>query len=328
MDLLEMEPLVTINSENELELSVVRRWDAAEGVIALELAAPDGSVLPEWLPGAHIDIVLPDGNARQYSLCSDPSDRTRWRIGILREAEGRGGSRWLHDDVAEGDRLTTRGPRNHFHFEESASYIFIAGGIGVTPILPMVAAAHAAGADYRLVYGGRSLATMGFRDELSTFGDKVEFCPEADTGLINLDGLLSEVQPNTLIYSCGPGALLDAIEDRAAHWPLGSVHMERFSPRAVVEPEGGNTEFEVELARSGTILTVPADRTLLEVLEEAQAEVFSSCAEGTCGSCLTTLLEGEADHRDSVLTDVERAAGDQIIVCVSRCKGKRLVLDL
>lgn len=328
MELLDLEPLVTHNAEDELELVVARRWLAAEGVIAIELAAPDGRPLPQWSPGAHIDILLPDGNARQYSLCSDPSDRSRWRIGILREAEGRGGSRWLHDEVAEGDRLKTRGPRNHFQFEAAGSYIFIAGGIGVTPILPMVAAAEAAGANYRLIYGGRSLSTMGFQDELERFGDKIELCPECDMGLIDLDRLLGEPRPGTFIYSCGPGALLDAIEARAAHWPLGSVRMERFSPRTVIEPEGGNTEFEVELARSGRVLTVPADRSLLEILEEAQADVVSSCAEGTCGSCLTTLIEGEADHRDSVLTDVERAAGDQIIVCVSRCRGKRLVLDV
>jgi ferredoxin-NADP reductase len=328
MALLELEPCVTRNAEEELELVVARRWPPADGVIAIELVAPDGQPLPEWSAGAHIDILLPDGNARQYSLCGDPSDRSRWRIGILREPEGRGGSRWLHDEVAEGDRLTARGPRNHFHFEAANSYLFIAGGIGVTPILPMVAAAEAAGADYRVVYGGRSLATMGFVEELEAFGDKVELCPECDKGLIDLDRLLGDPQPGTLIYSCGPAALLDAIEARAAHWPLGSVRMERFSPRTFAEPAGGDTAFEVELARSGQVLTVPADRSLLEILEEAQAEVFSSCAEGTCGSCLTTLLEGEADHRDSVLTDVERAAGNQIIVCVSRCRGKRLVLDL
>ena len=328
METLELEPRVEMNAETDLDLRVDKLSTEAEGVLAIELVSADGRPLPKWLPGAHIDILLADGSARQYSLCGDPGDHMRWRVGILREAEGRGGSRWLHDEVREGDILRTRGPRNHFHFEPSESYIFIAGGIGVTPILPMVAAADAAGASYTLVYGGRSLATMAFRDELARYGDKVELCPECDCGLIDLHRLLGDPKPGTLIYSCGPGALLDAIESRAAHWPVGSVRMERFSPRVVAEPEGGNREFEVELARSGRILTVPADRSLLEVLEEARADVVSSCAEGTCGSCITTLLAGEADHRDSVLTDLERAAGDQIIVCVSRCLGKRLTLDL
>lgn len=328
MALREREPIVERQADAALEVEVSRRWLAADGVIGLELGAADGGALPDWEPGAHIDILLPDGGARQYSLCGDPADRRVWRIGVLREAEGRGGSRWLHDELRAGDRLATRGPRNHFPFDRAAEYLFIAGGIGVTPLIPMVAAAAAAGARYRFVYGGRSLETMGFRDELARFGDKVEICPECDTGMLDLDGLLGTPKPDTLVYSCGPGGLLDAIEARTAHWPIGSIRMERFSPRAIAGRAGGDTEFEVELARSGRILTVPAHRSLLDVLEEAGTDVVSSCAEGTCGSCITTLLAGEADHRDSVLTDVEHASGDQIVVCVSRCLGKRLTLDL
>ncbi|WP_313805098.1 PDR/VanB family oxidoreductase [Sphingobium sp.] len=328
MALLELEPIVERQVEADLELEVSRRWLAADGVVALELRSAEGHLLPEWAPGAHIDILLPDGSARQYSLCGDPADRMAWRVGVLREAEGRGGSRWLHDDIRAGDQLNVRGPRNHFSFDAATDYLFIAGGIGVTPLLPMVAAAEAAGASYRFIYGGRSLNTMGFQDELARFGDKVEYCPESVTGILDLDELLSTPKPGTLVYTCGPGGLLDAIEARASHWPPGSVRMERFSPRTPVRREGGDTEFEVELARSGRILTVPADRSLLDILEEAGTDVVSSCAEGTCGSCITTLLAGEADHRDSVLTGIERAAGDQIVVCVSRCLGKRLTLDL
>jgi len=328
MALRELEPMVERQTEGHLELEVARRWLAADGVVALELQSADGVPLPEWAPGAHVDILLPDGSARQYSLCGDPADRTAWRIGVLRDAGGRGGSRWLYDEIRPGDTLSARGPRNHFSFDAASDYLFIAGGIGVTPLLPMVAAAEAAGASYRFIYGGRSLDTMGFRDELAAYGDRVEYCPECVTGVLDLDGLLGAPKSDTLVYTCGPGGLLDAIEARTSHWPLGSIRMERFSPRTPMEREGGDTEFEVELARSGRVLTVPADRSLLDILEQAGTDVISSCAEGTCGSCITTLLAGEADHRDSVLTDVERAAGDQIVVCVSRCLGKRLTLDL
>ncbi|WP_257209987.1 PDR/VanB family oxidoreductase [Rhodococcus erythropolis] len=298
-------------------------------MIGLELVAGDGRELPAWEPGAHIDLVLPDGSIRQYSLCGDPQNRFAWRLGILRETEGRGGSRWIHDQLGEGDVIETRGPRNHFPLETASRYLFIGGGIGITPILPMVRAAQAQGAQFQVVYGGRSRDTMGFVDELARLGKTVEFYPESECGLIDLDRVLGSPSDETLIYCCGPEALLSAVEDKAAGWPNGSLRIERFGARSdrAFDP-AADQPFEVELAPSGEVLKVPGDRTLLSVLEEAGADVLSSCAEGTCGSCETTVVSGEVEHRDSVLTEAEQATNDRMMICVSRSRGPRLVLDV
>lgn len=316
-------------TRDEQTLRVLRKWAAAEDVVALELADVDGGDLPEWAPGAHIDLVLPDGNARQYSLCSDPADRSTWRLGVLLERNGRGGSRWIHERLGEGDLVTTRGPRNHFPLAPASHYLFIGGGIGITPIVPMIASARAAGAEFKVVYGGRTRESMAFVDEFADLGDRVELAPQSEVGLLDLDRLLADPAPGTLIYCCGPGPLLDAVEKRVGHWPEGALRVERFSARSDLEIASGDDQaFEVELAQSGTVLKVPADQTLLSVLEDAGADVISSCAEGTCGSCETAVVSGEIDHRDSVLSDAERASGDRMMICVSRCLGAKLVLDL
>ncbi|WP_406033213.1 PDR/VanB family oxidoreductase [Nocardioides sp. NBC_00163] len=320
---------VEMTTRDEQTLRVVRRWAAADDVVALELADVDGGTLPVWAPGAHIDMVLPDGNVRQYSLCGDPADRLTWRVGVLLERDGRGGSRWIHERLGEGDLLTTRGPRNHFALEPASRYLFIGGGIGITPILPMIASARSAGAEIEVAYGGRTRESMAFLNELADLGDRVELAPQSEVGLLDLDRLLANPAPGTLIYCCGPGTLLDAVEERVGHWPEGALRVERFSARSDVQlASGADQAFEVELAQSGTVLQVPADRTLLSVLEDAEADVISSCAEGTCGSCETAVVAGDIDHRDSVLSDAERAAGDRMMVCVSRCRGAKLVLDL
>ena len=313
-------------SEVDLKLRIARKWREAEGVEAIELEAPHGEDLPEWSPGAHIDLFVQDGSARQYSLCGDPANRKVWRIAILREEDGRGGSRWLCDKVKEGDVLRTRGPRNHFPFDRASSYLFIAGGIGITPLLPMIAAAKAAGADYRIAYGGRSRASMAFLDAIEAERERAAICP-LSTGQLDLDRLLANPGTDRLVYCCGPGGLLDALQEKSRHWPSGSVRIERFSPKAQVD-QSPDRAFEVELAKSGRVFAVPASRSLLEVLEEAGADVVSSCGEGTCGSCLTPVLSGELEHRDSVLTEEERARGDCLMVCVSRCRSSRLVLDI
>ncbi|GHB15410.1 ferredoxin [Streptomyces viridiviolaceus] len=305
-------------------LVVDRRETAADGVLVLTLRHPLGEPLPGWEPGAHVDVVLGPDLERQYSLCGDPADRSVWRIAVLREPEGRGGSARLHDRVGVGDKVRVRGPRNHFRLEPAARYRFVAGGIGITPILPMLAAAEESGAEWTLLYGGRSRRSMAFAGELERYGDRVTIAPEDESGLLDLGPVLDDVSDGTLVYCCGPGPLLDAVEERC---PPGVLRVERFRPK---EREGSDadTEFEVELARSGRTVTVAPDVSVLDAVRAAGVEVLYSCTEGTCGTCETDVVEGTPDHRDSVLTDEERAAGETMLICVSRCRGKRLVLDL
>ncbi|MEU6351469.1 PDR/VanB family oxidoreductase [Streptomyces sp. NPDC047072] len=307
----------------EAELVVDRRDFAADGVLALTLRHPLGEQLPSWEPGAHIDVVLGPGLERQYSLCGDPADRTSWRIAVLREPEGRGGSAHVHEQLGRGDKVRVRGPRNHFALLPAPRYRFVAGGIGITPILPMLAAAEAQKAEWTLLYGGRNRNSMAFTEELSRYGDRVTVAPQDETGLLDLPSVLDGVPDGTLVYCCGPGALLDAVESRC---PAGLLHVERFAPKEQVT--GENTEFEVELAQSGRTVAVPADVSVLDAVRAAGVEVLFSCTEGTCGTCETDVLDGTPDHRDSVLTDEEREAGETMMICVSRCRGKRLVLDL
>ncbi|QJY48271.1 PDR/VanB family oxidoreductase [Pseudonocardia broussonetiae] len=301
-----------------IELVVDDRSEVADGVVALRLRDPSGADLPAWEPGAHVDLVLEDDLVRQYSLCGDPADRTSWRVAVLREPDGRGGSSFVHDTLRAGDTVRVDGPRNHFALEPAERYVFVAGGIGITPILPMLDAATAAGAQWRLLYGGRTAASMAFADDLrAAHGDRVELRPQDEHGLLDLDGLDAE---GTLVYCCGPPPLLAAVEERCA-----AARVERFAAVAVDGPVGA---FEVELASSGTTLAVPADRSVLEVLEDAGVGILSSCREGTCGTCETGVLSGEVDHRDALLTADERAAHDTMFVCVSRAACARLVLDL
>jgi ferredoxin-NADP reductase len=290
--------------------------------MGLTLRAVDGGTLPSWRPGAHIDVVLGDGLVRQYSLCGDPNDSRTWRLGVLKEGPG---STVVHERVRPGDKLVTRGPRNHFALEDASGYLFLAGGIGITPILPMVAAADAAGIEWRLVYGGRRRSTMAFLDVLSAYGDKVDIRPQEEFGLLDLDAALATAAPGTLVYCCGPEPMLAAAEERCAVLTPGSLRTERFTPKPVTGP---NEAFEVELALSGRTLPVEPGLSILETVEKAGVDVLSSCREGTCGTCETPVLEGEPDHRDSVLTEAERADGSFMMICVSRARGPRLVLEL
>ncbi|WP_406334699.1 PDR/VanB family oxidoreductase [Streptomyces sp. NBC_00203] len=307
----------------EAELVVERRESVADGVLALTLRHPLGEELPSWEAGAHIDVVLGPDLERQYSLCGDPADRLAWRVAVLREPDGRGGSAYVHGQLGQGDKVRVRGPRNHFALKPAPRYRFVAGGIGITPILPMLAAAEEAGAEWTLLYGGRTRESMAFTEELGRYGDRVRIAPQDETGLLDLASVLDGVPEGTLVYCCGPGPLLDAVEERC---PAGVLHVERFQPKA--QDTGGNTEFEVVLERSGRTLTVPSDASVLDTVRAAGVEVLFSCTEGTCGTCETDVLEGTPDHRDSVLTEEEREAGETMLICVSRCLGKRLVLDL
>lgn len=307
----------------EAELVVDRREFAADGVLALTLRHPLGEQLPAWEPGAHIDVVLGPDLERQYSLCGDPADRTAWRIAVLREPDGRGGSAHVHEQLGQGDKVRVRGPRNHFRLEPATRYCFVAGGIGITPILPMLAAAEATGTEWSLLYGGRTRNSMAFTEELSRYGDRVTIVRQDESGLLDLPSVLTGLPEGALVYCCGPGPLLDAVEERC---PAGILRVERFQPKA--QEAGADGEFEVVLAQSNRTLTVPAGVSVLDTVRAAGVEVLFSCTEGTCGTCETDVLEGTPDHRDSVLSDEERAAGETMLICVSRCRGKRLVLDL
>ena len=313
--------------EFETDVRVAAKRTAADGVVTLALHDVGGHPLPPWTPGAHIDLILGDAPTRQYSLCGDPTDRGTYRVGILRDPNGRGGSLHVHDRLQVGDLVRIRGPRNNFALAPSRRYLFIAGGIGITPILVMVAAAEAAGADWRLVYGGRQRASMAFLDELARYGDRVTLCPQDETGLLDLDPLLGTAagrHAGLLLRARAP-----AERGRAALRRLAAPGTARGAVlgKPLAAPARAEA-FEVVLARSELTLTVPPDRSILDVVEEAGIGVLSSCAEGTCGTCETAVLEGEPDHRDSVLDEDERRAGACMMICVSRSCSSRLVLDL
>lgn len=313
--------------ERELRLCVDRRATRAEGIVVLDLADPSGAELPEWSPGAHVDLLLPDGLVRQYSLCGDPADRSVWRIAVLRDEESRGGSVHVHDELLEGDPVCVRGPRNNFPLVAAPRYVFIAGGIGITPLLPMITAAERAGAEWELHYGARSRRSMAFLEALEdATSNRVTLHPQDEVGLIDLDRILGEPRPDTAVYCCGPEPLLAAVEQRCGAWPEGALHVERFAPQDPGAPGLGET-FEVELAQSGMTLTVPPEKSVLQVVEEAGVAVPFSCREGICGTCETVVLAGEVDHRDSLLTPAEQAANDTMFICVSRAACPKLVLD-
>jgi ferredoxin-NADP reductase len=303
-----------------LMVRITRRTPVAKGVVALELRSAENRELPAWSPGAHVDVHLAPGLTRQYSLCGDPADRSVWRIAVRRDETGRGGSRHVHDRLREQDLIEVGEPRNHFPLRPAPRYLFLAGGIGITPILPMLAAAEA---PWELHYAGRTAESMPFRDQLPA--GRATLYPEDSHGRIDLDRVLSGQPPGTLVYCCGPEGMLRAVEECCTRWPGRPLHVERFTAAAQTGPQD---EFEVELARSGRTLTVPADRSILEVVEAAGVGVLSSCREGTCGTCETAVLSGAVDHRDTLLTPEERAADDTIFLCVSRAAGPRLVLDL
>jgi ferredoxin-NADP reductase len=316
--------------ELELDCVVERRHSVAEDVVSLLLRPTDGGELPPWTPGAHIDLLLTPSLTRQYSLCGSPADSGSWRIGVLRDPHSRGGSRHVHDLLETGSRVRVRGPRNHFPLVGAPRYLFIAGGIGVTPMLPMIEWAVQAGADWRLLYGGRRRASMAFLDELAAHGDRVEVCPEDERGLLDLAAALDQPRDDTLVYCCGPEPLLAAVEAKCASWPAGSLHVERFAakPQAEEPHPGTGTSFELALQRSGITVMVPPDRSILDICEEAGVSTLASCREGVCGTCEASVLEGVPDHRDSVLSDAERESSEFMMICVSRCRSPRLVLDL
>ncbi|RYE43743.1 MAG: oxidoreductase [Hyphomicrobiales bacterium] len=311
----------------ELKLTVAALERAADGVMTVSLVGAANEPLPAWEPGAHVDLEVGESLVRQYSLCGDPKDRSAWRLGVLRENPSRGGSAWVHEQLAVGDQVLVRAPRNNFHLVEASSYLFIAGGIGITPLLPMVRTLASRGADWRLVYGGRTEESMAFVDELAHFGDRVVLVPQDRAGLLPLAELLGTPRPDTAVFCCGPEPLIAAVESAMTEWPPHSLHVERFHPRPDADA-GPKDTFEVELARTNITVTVGESETIAEALEAAGVETTTSCREGTCGTCETVVLEGEPDHRDSYLTEEEQEDNSVMMICCSRSKGCRLVLDL
>jgi ferredoxin-NADP reductase len=310
-----------------VDLVVTAKNAVADAVVTLELRHPEGRRLPDWAPGAHVDLVLPNGLTRQYSLCGDRWDAHSYRIGVLREPVGRGGSAYVHDQLRVGDPVAIGGPRNNFRLVPAEDYLFIAGGIGITPLLPMVHQAELLGARWRLLYGGRSRATMAFLDELARYGAKVAVSPQDEQGLLPLSDWLPSAGSATRVYCCGPEGLLATVERRCADYPVGQLRTERFVPRQ--NPAPARTEpFQLELCRSGRTVEVAPGQSVLDALADAGVHVLSSCRRGVCGTCETTVIAGEPDHRDSLLDDDERAAGDCMFVCVSSALSDRLVLDL
>ncbi|GAA4352093.1 PDR/VanB family oxidoreductase [Angustibacter luteus] len=319
----------TTLKEFEADLIVRDAEVVAADVVSLTLTATRGEALPAWTPGAHIDLLLDDDLTRQYSLCGNPIDAASWRVGVLRAPASRGGSTYVHEQLAPGRTVRVRGPRNHFPLVASPAYLFVAGGIGITPLLPMIAEVHAAGAQWSLLYGGRERASMAFLSELEAYGDHVTLAPQDETGFLDLDEWLGTPRPDTVVYCCGPEGLLAAVEERCTVWPPGSLHLERFSPKAS-DPgaTGEDSSFELVLQRSGLTLQVPPDKSVFQVAKEAGANVLGSCLEGVCGTCETEVVDGDVDHRDSVLNDDEKASNEFMMICVSRCHSARLTLDL
>jgi vanillate O-demethylase ferredoxin subunit len=309
-----------------LTLQVIRRELQGE-VVLLTLAHADGIALPAFSAGAHIDLHLTEDLIRPYSLCGDPQDRQHYQLGILKDGNSQGGSLAVHA-LREGDAITVSQPRNLFTLDERAGHsLLIGGGIGITPMLAMAAELHAAGRSFTLHYCARSRGQAAFVAQLESAPYAGQVCLHfSDQQRLNLDAVLSDVPPNTHVYVCGPTRLMDAVNDGAKRqgYAAENVHQECFS----AEVQTGGAAFDVVAAISGITVQVLEDQTIVEALAQAGLKVNVSCKQGICGSCLTDVLEGEPDHRDSYLTDEEKADGDQILLCCSRSKCGRLVIDL
>lgn len=315
----------------DLTLCVSTSREIAERVREITLKAADGAALPPFSAGAHVEIQLPDGTTRPYSLVDldgTASNPEVYRLGVLLETESTGGSRYMHA-LRPGDMVTASAPKNSFALTDSqAPVLLVAGGIGITPIASMATALKAAGRPYRLIYAGRSAGAMGFTDLLAAHHGTAlaVHCDDAQGCALPLEPMLKAATDSHL-YICGPRGMIEAAREIAAAsgFPHDAVHFELFEQTA---PQAGDQPFEVEIASTGQVFTVPADKTIIEALEDEGIDLIYDCQRGDCGICQTGLLEGEADHRDVVLTDAERAANTLIHICVSRARSARLKLDL
>jgi cytochrome P450/ferredoxin-NADP reductase len=307
------------------QLHVTRVETVADGVKTVDLIDVTGAPLPPWTPGAHIAVQLPDGGERQFSLCGDPQDSSTWQIAVLHEPEGRGGSTWIHESVHAGQFIPVREPLNNFNLVDAPSYVFIAGGIGITPILPMIRDVERRGKPWKLHYAGRTRSSLAFCAELEEYGERVTV-HTSDAGRMSLPEILADVPAGTAVYCCGPERMIEAVEAHTG--PEVSVHVERFRPRE--QDFGPDREFEVVGDASGVSVIVRPGVSIVAALETVGIYIPTSCGEGTCGTCETGVLLGIPEHRDSVLTDDERLTNRTLMPCCSRAAEgcSRLVLDL
>lgn len=322
-----------ITAPSLLDVRVARKTPEAEGIASFELVAVDGQPLPPFEAGAHLDVHVPGGLVRQYSLCNAPGERQRYLIGVLRDPVSRGGSVAMHDRLTEGATLKVSAPKNHFPLVESAQRsILFAGGIGVTPIIAMAERLQSLGAAFEFHYCTRSAARTAFVDRLRTsaFADKLKF--HFDDGAaeqkLNLAQTLATPQPGTHLYVCGPTGFLDAVRATARDhgWSDEQIHFEYFAGAPTHSAD--DTGFEVQIKSSGQVFRIEAAETVTQVLAANQIMIPTSCEQGVCGTCLTRVLEGQIEHKDLYLTPEEQAANDQFLPCCSRAKSGRLVLDL
>ncbi|NVO05007.1 MAG: oxidoreductase [Rhodoferax sp.] len=323
------------NSPVTLTVRVARKTPEALDICSFELVAADGSQLPAFTAGAHLDVHLPGGPMRQYSLCNAPGETHRYLIAVLRDAASRGGSQAMHDAVQTGQLLQISAPKNHFPLVTDAGAtrsLLLAGGIGVTPILAMAEQLSAAQAAFDMHYCTRAVERTAFvqRIAASPFASSVHhhYDDGATVQKLDLQVLLSEPQAGVHLYVCGPRGFMDAVlrTARGQGWPENRLHYEFFS--AEVVHTDSDASFEVQIASTGKIVTVPKDQSVTQALAAAGVEVLTSCEQGVCGTCLTRVLAGTPDHKDSYLTPEEQAANDQFLPCCSRAKSPLLVLDL
>lgn len=295
----------------------------APSIVSVRLEHPDGSPLPAWQPGAHVDVQLITRHERQYSLCGDPADAGAYRIAVHREARSRGASSYVHDFLRVGSRVHVRPPRNLFALDAAPTHLLLSAGIGITPILAMARHLAATGASWRMVHAVRRRADVPFTGELAELGDRVRVHASDEAGRLDLAAELAGIAPGTRVSACGPAGFVDALLAHAPELPEGAaIHTERFAPKPVAHRP--NEPFTVVCARSGTRVEVPAESTMLQALEGAGVPVRGSCLRGVCGSCALQVLDGEPEHRDSLTTD---DAARTVYACVSRSRTPTLVVD-
>lgn len=316
-----------------LSVRVTRKWTEAQDICALELMAQPGQSLPAFSAGSHIDVQLPGGFTRSYSLCNDPLEEHRYVIGVLRDPASRGGSVAVHDLIKTGQTLQISAPKNHFALQHDATrHLLLAGGIGITPLLCMAERLAKIGADFELHYCTRNRHKTAFLDHIneSAFAScaHMHFDDGASDQKLNLAGLLAAPTPGQHLYVCGPKGFMDAVlgSARANGWPEAQLHYEFFAAEVVHSAD--EASFEVQLASTGAVIPVAGGQTVLQALSAAGVDVPFACEQGVCGTCLTRVLQGVPDHKDSYLTPEEQAANDQFLPCCSRAKTARLVLDL